>query len=130
MTDRDDDAVSEPPLAESEGVKNQMRYALGMGRNRSGVGLAPTLYCEGVFRFRRYDPAKRDLVYRVTSSTDLADWTEVLYDSSVDHDRVPVDKLLNALWARKVMAGGSIVWRYRDRVRASQTVADDVLSAI
>jgi hypothetical protein len=93
LDERDDDAVS-GPLAESAGVKNLLRYALGLGRNEPTAGALPSLTADGAFRFR-CDLSKTDVVYRVVTSRDMIDWSEVLYDSRRDGEPEPVGGFLS-----------------------------------
>ena len=99
--DRNDPLVSGPfadPFA--TGAPHLLRYALGLGATDS-------IPADEVVVFQREgpllsiifprDPAKTDIAYIVEASKDLADWSEVLYDSSSDAwennlgDRMRVD---------------------------------------
>ncbi len=69
-----------------DGVPNIIRYALGAGPADPVVHLLPTLRQAGDgfgFRFK-YDPAISDLRWKITSSGDLEDWSQVIFDSAVD----------------------------------------------
>jgi hypothetical protein len=70
-----------------EGVSLLLRYALDAYQPQGTAGpTLPTAETEDgvlVLRFKR-SPAKQDIVYLVEASGDLVDWSEVLYDSSVD----------------------------------------------
>jgi hypothetical protein len=89
-TELADPAVS-GPMADpvGAGITNLMRYALGLGRNDAPWGLLPTFTEDNTsFRFP-FDPGKTDITYRVTASTDLADWPYVVFDSSQPHTLTP-----------------------------------------
>jgi autotransporter-associated beta strand protein len=68
------------------GVPNLLRYAFGIGPGSAIAERMPRFALESgrpVYRFR-FDPGKRDLVYRVEASRDLREWSRVLFDSSTD----------------------------------------------
>jgi hypothetical protein len=67
-----------------------MRYALGLTRYESPNGKMPRLDSPVSYRFPM-DPAKTDIVYRVRTSTNMQDWSAVLYDSSLTGQIAPVD---------------------------------------
>jgi autotransporter-associated beta strand protein len=74
------------PLADpfQAGMVNLMRYALGYTGVDALSGRMPHLEVESnrtVYSFQ-YDPGKIDLVYRVEASSNLCDWSRVLFDSS------------------------------------------------
>jgi autotransporter-associated beta strand protein len=65
------------------GVPNLLRYALGVGPHEAANALLPAIVRnhEGHDFLFFYDPAKTDLIWRVTASQTLAEWTQVLFDS-------------------------------------------------
>jgi hypothetical protein len=69
--------------AAGDGVANIIRYALGVGPYDPVASLMPKLVKNGsTFDFRfRFDPTKTDLIWRVTASRDLRDWSQVVFDS-------------------------------------------------
>lgn len=82
--ERDDPAVSGPNAEPGGyGITNLVRYALGLGRHDAPSPALPVLTSDAAaLRFRfRFDPGLIDLTYRVEASTDLADWSETLFDS-------------------------------------------------
>ena len=85
--DRANPAVSGPTADPSgQGVSNLMRYALGLAKNETPSPALPVLTTTSAgldFRFR-FDPGLTDVTYRVEASTDLADWTETIFDSRLD----------------------------------------------
>ncbi len=89
----DDPTVSGPEAsAADDGVANVLRYALGVGPYDPVDGLLPVLEVGDPFVFRfRHDPAKPDLVWRVKVSADLADWSQAIFDSSIDPLPEPED---------------------------------------
>lgn len=74
------------PLADpyGTGLCNLMRYAFGLsGDEEAASNQLPHLMVESnraVYSFL-YDPGKIDLTYRVEASSNLCDWTRVLFDS-------------------------------------------------
>lgn len=87
LEDWEDPAVS-GPLADplGEGVPNLLRHALGSGWGEISRGLFPYAEMEEdrwVFVFRR-DPSNVDIAYIVEASSDLTQWSEVLYDSRIN----------------------------------------------
>jgi len=89
--ERADDAISGPEADPSGmGVANLMRYALGLGRDDNPAPGLPQLAGLESYRFPM-DPEKPDIIYRVLASPDLADWPDVLYDSSLPGQPQPVD---------------------------------------
>jgi len=66
------------------GVDNLFRYALNLGPDDNPAGRLPhlTLSDESPSYSFYLDPGKLDLVYRVEASSDLVDWSRVLFDSS------------------------------------------------
>ncbi len=79
------------PMADPNGagITNLMRYALGLGRSDTPHHALPTLTdaLAGI-RFP-FDPEKSDIIYRVTASSDLTDWSDIVFDSSQPHTLVP-----------------------------------------
>lgn len=66
-----------------EGIPNYLRYALEIDPREPGRGRLPQAeVVDGRLSlvFQR-DPSKADIAYVVEASSDLADWSEVLYDS-------------------------------------------------
>lgn len=75
-----------PAASSAHGVPNLLLYAFGA---ESGAGVPDFLprfsLTEGLPAYRfRFDPGKRDLVYRVEASSDLLLWNRVLFDSRTD----------------------------------------------
>lgn len=85
--DRANPAVSGPTADPSgQGASNLMRYALGLAKNEAPSPALPVLTASPAgldFRFR-FDPGLTDVTYRVEASTDLVDWSEVVFDSRLD----------------------------------------------
>ncbi len=85
--DRTNAAVSGPAADPSgQGASNLMRYALGLTKNEAPSPAIPVLTASASgldFRFR-FDPGLTDVTYRVEASTDLVDWSEVVFDSRLD----------------------------------------------
>ncbi|MCC5805074.1 MAG: CotH kinase family protein [Opitutales bacterium] len=90
---RSDPEFSGPDADPSgKGIANLLRYALGLGLMEAPAERLPVLEAaaEGwVYRFP-LDPSLTDITYRVRASTDLVDWSTVLFDSRVDADPQPV----------------------------------------
>lgn len=91
QAESEDPAVS-GPLATPAGqdLTNLMRYALGLTRDESPTTKMPRLESPVSYRFP-IDPAKTDIIYRVRTSTDMEDWSGVLYDSSLPGQIAPVE---------------------------------------
>jgi autotransporter-associated beta strand protein len=69
-----------------QGVDNLLRYALDIRPGDALPARLPRLsLADGapVYRFH-FDPGKRDIAYRVEASSDLREWTRVLFDSRTD----------------------------------------------
>lgn len=68
-----------------EGVPNLVRYALDLDADPARGSLpVPTMEGDRLsIRFLR-DPGKSDIAYVVEGSSDLSDWSDVLYDSRVN----------------------------------------------
>ena len=65
-------------------LDNLLRYALDIKRGDALSDRLPRLTLAGktaVYRFH-FDPGKRDIIYRVEASSDLLEWSRVLFDSS------------------------------------------------
>jgi len=80
------EATALSPLADSlgGGVDNLLRYALDIKRGDALSDRLPHLSLKDkrpVYRFH-FDPGKRDIIYRVEASSDLLEWSRVLFDSS------------------------------------------------
>jgi hypothetical protein len=90
-----DPAVSGPLANPSgDGTPNLLRYALDIAVSEPVAGALPYLAttADGARWFRfRFDPDKTDLVWRVRASTDLTDWSRVLFDSASDPPPAPED---------------------------------------
>jgi autotransporter-associated beta strand protein len=89
------DAISGPMAAPADdGIANLFRYAHGVGPFAPVADLLPVLTADGaggfIFNFL-FDPAKTDLVWRVTATPDLADWAHDLFDSATS----PIPPLVN-----------------------------------
>jgi hypothetical protein len=85
--DHADDNISGPDANPSgDGIANIIRYGLGVGPFEPVHHLLPVLTSDGSLReFRfRYDASKTDLVWRVTATNDLDDWSQELFDSETD----------------------------------------------
>ncbi len=88
--DWDDPTVAGADVSALEdGVANLVKYALGLSpfENVTEEQLDFGVTGDGRLYLRFYrDPAKTDIVYLVEASSDLVDWSEILYDSSDDPD--------------------------------------------
>lgn len=76
------------PLAAPFGdrIPNLLRYALDLPTGGSAPTMLPGLVFEdgrGGLRFR-FDPGKLDIAYIVEASSDMIDWSRVLFDSRTD----------------------------------------------
>ena len=65
------------------GTPNLLRYALGLTPTENPTPRLPQLSADLAFRFP-IDREKTDIEWRVLTSTDLVDWSEVVYDSTTD----------------------------------------------
>jgi hypothetical protein len=79
--DRADDTISGPGAVDALGTSNLLRYALALGRDDSEIPHLPRLDADfEAFRFMM-DAGKSDIAWIVRASSDLSDWSEVLFDS-------------------------------------------------
>ncbi len=83
--DRNSEAIS-GPSATVGGLPNVLRYALGVGIEDSLQDRLPSLphYSSGPGLRFTISPFRQDLRYRVSRSTDLIDWSNIIFDSSED----------------------------------------------
>lgn len=89
--DRANPAVSGPQAdPRGRGAPNLLRYALGLPLGEDPGPRLPAVARSAsagenrlVFSFP-YDPRLPGLVYRVEASSDLTDWSEIVFDSSID----------------------------------------------
>ena len=83
-SDQSDPSISGPYAdPRNEGVTNLLRYALGLGVDRPAGPLLPEAEWDGnalSLVFYR-NPESMDIAYIVQASHDLAEWSEVLYNS-------------------------------------------------
>jgi hypothetical protein len=90
--ERADDAISGPAATSADGVPHLIRYAHGAGPDDAALDRLPQIIAAAgsppLFRFR-YDPAKTDIDWLVRSSTDLGDWSTVIFDSGSDPAPAP-----------------------------------------
>jgi autotransporter-associated beta strand protein len=79
--DSSDDAISGPEATGDDGMANLVRYAFNLDLDDPIGAVMPELDREsGRFLFT-HDPEKSDVAWVVRSSTDLLDWSNVLFDS-------------------------------------------------
>lgn len=77
----------------SSGTSQLMRYAMGLSAQDNPANKKPHLALLGddlVYHFP-FDPELLDLRYQVKVSSDLLDWTQTLYDSTIHTDLQPVN---------------------------------------
>ena len=86
-SDLADEAISGADANPSgDGIANLIRHSLNVGPYDPVNHLLPILIRDSPgFSFHfRYDPSQTDLIWKVVASTDLNDWSQVIFDSSSD----------------------------------------------
>ncbi len=114
--DRDNPTVSGPQADPwGDGITNLVRYALDITPGESPAQSMPKMEILGdrlSLLFHR-SPAKTDIAYIVEASTDLIDWSEVLYDSTTDQHANTDGAMMRVLDSALTSASGPRFLRLR-----------------